>query len=149
MEVEFIFDSALKGLKESVGNFVTSFDHANYQRILKRVDAEEKKESDPRAKVHTKNVKNYIVHLEDASILDSTEYMFQLASSHALTTCKNLSRERGSVADPAWMAIEAQKIAASDKNGFIKEVKVLKGNELVANGMNLFWNVGKGAACEP
>lgn len=56
MEVEFIFDSALKGLKESVGNFVTSFDHANYQRILKRVDAEEKKESDPRAKVHTKNV---------------------------------------------------------------------------------------------
>jgi leucyl aminopeptidase len=47
------------------------------------------------------------------------------------------------------MAIEAQKIAASDKNGFIKEVKILKGNELVANGMNLFWNVGKGAACEP
>jgi hypothetical protein len=56
MEVEFIIDSGLKGMKESVGYFVSSFDNANYQRILKRVDAEEKKESDPRAKVHTKNV---------------------------------------------------------------------------------------------
>ena len=26
---------------------------------------------------------------------------------------------------------------------------MIRGQELVENGMNLFWNVGKGAACEP
>jgi len=42
------------------------------------------------------------------------------------------------------MAAEAQKIA--DKHPEIKEVRMLKGEELPKNGMNLFWNVGKGAA---
>ena len=56
MEVEFVIDSQIAGLKETVGYFVSSFDNANYQRILMRVDKEESKETDPRAKVHTKNV---------------------------------------------------------------------------------------------
>ena len=56
MEVEFVIDSQIAGLKETVGYFVSSFDNANYQRILMRVDQEESKETDPRAKVHTKNV---------------------------------------------------------------------------------------------
>jgi hypothetical protein len=45
-------------------------------------------------------------------------------------TSKNFSRERGSVADPAWMAKEAQKIVASDPNNSIKEIRQIRGNEL-------------------
>jgi leucyl aminopeptidase len=45
------------------------------------------------------------------------------------------------------MAAEAQKIA--DNCPLIKEVRMLKGKELPEHGMNLFWNVGKGAACLP
>ena len=47
------------------------------------------------------------------------------------------------------MANEARKIVASDKNAFIKEVRQIRGKELADLGMNLFWNVGKGAACDP
>ena len=70
-EVEFVMDSRISNLKETAGNFVSAFDQANYQRILKRVEDGEKKDGedvDPRTVGHTKNVKNYVVHLEDASI---------------------------------------------------------------------------------
>ena len=39
-------------------------------------------------------------------------------------------RERGSVADPAWMENEAKKIVDSDKNGLIKEFRVLSAQDL-------------------
>lgn len=150
MMAEFIFDTKIPNLKESVGNFVSQFDHSNYQRILKRVDDKKPEEdADPRTLVHTKNVQDYKIHLEDATIFDSPDYLFQLASAHALLTCKNYSRERGSVADPVWMANEARKIVASDTNAYIKEVRQIRGKELADLGMNLFWNVGKGAACDP
>ena len=77
MEVEFVLDSRIPNLKETAGNFVSAFDNANYQRILKRVDEKKDGEDmDPRSTGHTKNVKNYIVHLEDNSITDTAEYNF-------------------------------------------------------------------------
>jgi len=45
------------------------------------------------------------------------------------------------------MAEEAQKIAANHPQ--VKEVRMIKGKELVDHGMNLFWNVGRGARIPP
>ena len=77
MMAEFIFDSRIPNLKESAGNFVSAFDNANYQRILKRVDDKKPEEdADPRTLVHTKNVQDYQIHLEDTTIFDSPDYQF-------------------------------------------------------------------------
>jgi leucyl aminopeptidase len=131
---------------EGAGQFINSFDSANYEVSLKRV--EEKKEGDdPRTQRHEKNVETYTVHLEDESIMTSEPYLFQMAAASATSACKRLCRTRGSEADPEWMAAEALKIAKNYPG--IKEIRMLKGEELAQNGMNLFWNVGKGAACKP
>lgn len=47
------------------------------------------------------------------------------------------------------MANEARKIVATDTKGYIKEVRQIRGKSLADEGMNLFYNVGKGAACDP
>lgn len=70
---------------------------------------------------------------------------------------KSLVRERGSVATPAWMAKEAEQIVEKfvsineDKTvkDLVKSVKLLSATELQEQGMNLFYNVGKGAASQP
>ena len=71
-----------------------------------------------------------------------------MAMALAKETCKSLVQVRGSVADPEWMMTEAQKIA-KEGNDLIKEVRTLVDQELVAQGMNLFYEVGKGAVSKP
>ena len=108
-----------------------------------------KEGEDPRSQRLTKNVESVAFHYEDASIATSEEYIYQIAAAHARITSKALIRERGSVATPSWMTEQARKIAATAPNGLIREVRVVKGKELEANGMNLFYNVGKGASDPP
>lgn len=96
----------------------------------------------------TKNVENYSVFLEDQSGRDAEAYKLELAMALALETSKSLVQVRGGIADPAWMTAEAQKIAAGGGD-LIKEVRILVDQELVAQGMNLFYNVGKGAVSKP
>ena len=75
LSVNFILSSSIQNLKEGAGNFVNSFDSANYEVSLKR--PEEKKEGeDPRTQRHEKNVETYSVHVEDESILSSDSYKF-------------------------------------------------------------------------
>lgn len=134
-------------MKQCAGHFINKFDDCNYEFSFARPVEESKKTEDTRTHRNEKNVVDYTVHVEDASILTSDEYKFQLAAARAQATCKRLERTRGSDADPAWMAAEAQKIA--DKHPQIKEVRMITGKELVDHGMNLFWGVGRGARIPP
>ena len=70
-----------------------------------------------------------------------------MASSHARLVAKELVRTRGSVATPTWMTDQAQKIASG--SSLVKEVRIIQGDQLVKEGMNLIWNVGKAATSPP
>jgi leucyl aminopeptidase len=102
---------------------------------------------DPRAKRLTKNVEKFEVVLENESEKDKEEYKLEMAKAHAWETAKSLIIVRGSEADPEYMEKQARKIAAT--SDLVKEVRVLEGEQLVKEGMNLFWNVGKGAMSPP
>lgn len=61
-------------------------------------------------------------------------------------TSRHLCETRGSVADPAYMEAKVRDlIKVSDKC----EIEVLDHNKLQEQGMNLFYNVGKGADVKP
>jgi leucyl aminopeptidase len=51
------------------------------------------------------------------------------------------------VATPEYMENEVRKLIHGQKN--IKDLRVVKGKELVDLGMNLLYSVGKGASSEP
>lgn len=80
-------------------------------------------------------------------MLDDSDHKFWVASAKATTLTRNLTNTRGSVATPDYMEEQVRKvIIGQDK---IKDFRVLKGQQLVDLGMNLFYNVGKGATSEP
>jgi leucyl aminopeptidase len=54
---------------------------------------------------------------------------------------------RASIADPEWCEAKVHEVCKDAKQ--VKSVKVIKGQELFDLGMNLIWNVGRGAVKEP
>jgi leucyl aminopeptidase len=60
---------------------------------------------------------------------------------------KRLGLEKGSVATPGWM--EERIVELFDGKTNVKEIRVIRGKELANLGMNLIYNVGKGAVSEP
>jgi leucyl aminopeptidase len=149
-QVDFVFQiEALGG--EQVGNFENSFYASNFEKTYKIADAQkfgEAKPSDSRVNRLTANVESYMVHAENMDLIkQSPEYLFQMAMARAKETSQRLAIVRGSEATPEWMADQA--LALVKDQPLIKEVRVIKGDELVANGMNLFHNVGRGAVSQP
>lgn len=54
---------------------------------------------------------------------------------------------KASIANPKFMEERVREVA--EGHPLVKEIRVIKGQQLVEQGMNLFYNVGKGANCEP
>jgi leucyl aminopeptidase len=75
---------------------------------------------------------------------DSQRLDYVLKAADATLYSRNLANVRGSAATPEYLANEAQKLAALSPK---VTLKVLKGDELVTEGLNLLHAVGKGAAC--
>lgn len=85
--------------------------------------------------------------MENATIKENGSYKYQVASANARKLAKSLTQVRGSEATPEYMWQKVQ--AMCQDQPLVKEVVVLTGRELEEKGMNLFWNVGKGAAVPP
>ena len=148
IEADFIFGSQIDGLAHSAGHFLNEFENFNYEKSYQRPPKEELKEGeDPRSKRLTKNVESVTYHFENPAIQESEDYKLLVASSHARLVAKELVRTRGSVATPTWMTEQAQKIASG--SSLVKEVRIIQGDQLVKEGMNLIWNVGKAATSPP
>ena len=73
--------------------------------------------------------------------------MAKLASAKATEYTRKIANVRGSEADPDYMEARIHELVAGHKN--VAETRVLKGSELADLGMNLFYEVGKGAMSEP
>ena len=143
-DVEFVFSSSISNINELSGHFINNFENKNYESDCKR-PLEVKEGEDPRKTRHLSNVENYSVSLEDESIKDNQTYRFQLAAANSLKLSKSLAQVRGSVATPDYMWNRVKEICNNQPS--IKKITVITGKELEEKGMNLFWNVGKGAAC--
>lgn len=148
-KVDFVWQCPADGA--AVGNFESSFYTANFEKVhriaCKAQNFASSKPTDSRTNRLASNVEGYKVHAESEGFRSSQAYIFQMAMARARETSKSLAIVRGSVATPEWMTAQARALAKGQK--LIKEVRVLKGRELVAHGMNLFHNVGRGAVCPP
>lgn len=58
-----------------------------------------------------------------------------------------MANARGSVGTPEWMEHRIMEVVKD--HAAVKEVRVLDSDQLQELGMNLFYNVGKGADCPP
>lgn len=153
-KAHLIFPSSLLEAQapELLGQFHCTFESDSFESNLKRVDekAEADETKDARARRNGSSVKSFhLYHEKDAHL--APRYLLFKAMSGAKITSKKLCIVRGSEADPEWMTKTAQDLVKNHKNSakLIKEVRVLEGKQLPELGMNLFWNVGKGAASLP
>jgi leucyl aminopeptidase len=94
----------------------------------------------------TKNVEKWRVHTE-SSFKSSYDYQFQMAMCEGKALSTFLARTRGSDATPEWMEKELRKITKGQSA--VKELKIIKGNDLLKHGMNCFHAVGRAATSAP
>ena len=73
--------------------------------------------------------------------------MEKLAAAKATEYTRQIANVRGSEADPCFMEAKIHELVAGHPN--VAETRVLKGEELKDLGMNLFYEVGKGAQSPP
>lgn len=131
-----------------IAHFVNQFMITNWERCSKKEkEAEEGKEVDPRNLRVKQIVEDFDVVLEDEEILSSHEYRFAVARAEGLRLSKHLGTEKGSIATPTWM--EDQIFAYFKDQPLVKKIEVLDSQKLQDLGMNLIWNVGKGAESKP
>jgi len=72
---------------------------------------------------------------------------FWQVSAASTELARNLANARGSHGTPEWMEQQMHDVVKGQKG--VKEVRVLDADQLQALGMNLFYNVGKGATVPP
>jgi leucyl aminopeptidase len=70
-----------------------------------------------------------------------------MASVRAQLKCEVLWQTRATIANPQYMEDRVREIVEGCPQ--VKEMRVIRGKQLVEQGMNLFYNVGMGANCEP
>ena len=141
-----------------LGVFANAFKLSNYEFTKKTpapLDPKEaekpEEEKDSRLLKHTKEISQYrFFHPKLQEVQDSLEYKVWEASAKATVLARNLANTRGSVATPDYMEEQVRKILSETKNkDAVKDVRVITGDKLVEERMNLFYNVGKGATSEP
>ena len=154
-DVEVIASSKIT--TEHLATFHGSFLMTNYEWSKKGnvdEDEDEKKEDDDeevdeRTKRKTKNMDSFnICHEEDT--VQNKDYQFKVACAAATNFARDLANTRGSEATPDWMEEKIREMLVPFHwTDSVRDLRVIKGNQLVAKGMNLFHNVGKGATSEP
>jgi len=135
-ECEFVFAAELGGI---VGHFENAFVMANYEQNTMRQE-----EGKPRV---TSNVLKYTVTCSAEGFNTTDEYRTALAAARATETARRLAQTRATTATPGYMEERAREIAGKHKN--VKEVRVLAGEQLLEQGMNLIHGVGKAATSAP
>ena len=154
-DIEILFSDKID--KDLQGIFANSFQLSNYEFTQKTApevekDAEDKalKEADydSRSKKHGKVIsKVSITTSNQRSVLDDPSNQFWVASAKATKYARDLTNTRGSIATPDYMEDQVRKLIEGKPN--IADFRVIKGQQLVDLGMNLIYNVGKGAISEP
>ena len=79
-----------------------------------------------------------------------SDYRFKKACAEATVFARDLANTRGSEATPDWMEDRVRELLTKfHMTSPVRDLRVIKGQQLVKLGMNLFYNVGKGAISEP
>ena len=130
-----------------LGEFTASLHRANYEFSMKSyIGAEDDwkgDDEDPRKMKHHKAVDAFsVVHeVSDHTLLrDNLE---NLASAQATDYARKVANVRGSEADPDFMEQQIHSLVAGNEK--VREVRVIRGKQLKELGMNLHYEVGKGA----
>lgn len=95
-----------------------------------------------RSKHHSTIDKVDVFH-EDADFNSRQDYLEKIASARATEYTRSIANIRGTEADPDFMEAKIRELVAGNES--VKEVRVIKGQALKDLGMNLFYEVGKGA----
>ena len=139
---------------EHLGIFHNSFHLTNYEWSIKDDTKPEKKEEDEkdgepkdeRLDRKSKLVDSVEVTHEQGTARDS--YHKQMVMAEATHFARNLANVRGSDATPCYMEEQVTKLCDQHKD-LIKEVRVVRGQQLLDEKMNLFHAVGRAALSEP
>jgi leucyl aminopeptidase len=139
--------------EELLGIFANSIHLSNYENCHKKQpeedsNAKEDEDADPRTKRVTKKIENISITAEKGALVETDKFNFHRVTAKATETARNLANCRGSIATPAWMEDQIRELVKKHE-GKIKELRVLDSQQLQDLGMNLFYNVGKGAQVPP
>lgn len=143
---------------EHLGIFANSFYLTNYEFTYKtdpksRFGAEKEETStdedkDTRKDKFTKKVAHVVISAKDSeNVITDPKYAFWIAGARGSEFCRNLANVRGSTATPDYMEEQVRKLVAGKSQ--VKDLRVVKGQQLVDLNMNLLYSVGKGATSEP
>ena len=137
---------------DHVGAFYNSFHLTNYDWNQKSKKPEEpskdEKDFDDRTLRHTKVLDGFQVSHESADLSNNTILKRQIASAEATVFARNLSCTRGTEACPGYMEDRVRELCDKHKE-LVKEVRVIKGQQLLDERMGLFHAVGRAAVSEP
>lgn len=117
----------------------------NYENSQK-TEPEKSDQDDP------KNPKEKLGHTLETLYLDrdlskSKEFTDSISSAYCSLYARDLANTRGSEATPQYMVERAQELYNLYPGSITMEV--ITGEELKSKGLNLLYNVGKGASCPP
>mmetsp|Transcript_7237 Transcript_7237/g.10140 ORF Transcript_7237/g.10140 Transcript_7237/m.10140 type:complete len:179 (-) Transcript_7237:819-1355(-) len=153
-DVEVIASGAIE--PSLLATFHHSFMLSNYEWSQKGdvEDEDEKKddteeEVDERTKRKQKTLDSFTIEHEADPAAGCEDYNFSLRSAEATNFARNLANTRGSEANPGWMETQITDLLAAKSCDKVRDVRVIKGQELVDLEMNLFHSVGKSAISEP
>jgi leucyl aminopeptidase len=129
---------------------LTNYENSHKKQPEKEDNKEPEEDEDDRKARVSKRIESIRVHTEKQEVHDSKANNFWRVSSKATETARNLANTRGSVATPCFMEDAIKKMVSSHPNkDKVKELRVLDAKQLQDLGMNLFYNVGKGAVSQP
>ena len=134
-----------------LGEFTASLHSANYEFSQKsHIGAEEDfkgDDEDPRKMKHHLAVDNVEVVHEQSDFASNEDYIDKMAAAKATEYARKVANVRGTEADPDFMEEQIRNLVAG--NDKVREVRCIKGQQLKDLGMNLHYEVGKGAQSEP
>jgi len=144
---------------ENVGILANSFYLTNYEFSYKtdpksRFGAEAitegvaDEDKDPRKEKFTKKIAHVVISTKDSeNVISDPKYAFWIAAARGAEFCRNVANVRGSTATPDYMEEVVRKLIEGKPQ--IKDLRVIKGQQLVDLNMNPLHAVGKSATSEP
>ena len=136
-----------------LGDFTAALHTANFEfsqrSYIDAADDFKGDEEDPRKSKHHAKIDEFNVSHEQVDFTLTQAYKEKLASARATEYARSIANVRGSEADPEYMEVKIRELVSGSSNEKVREVRVLKGKQLKDLGMNLFYEVGKGAQSEP
>jgi leucyl aminopeptidase len=132
---------------EHLGIFANSMHLSNYEFTLKS----DLKEEDSKEECHDQRTKRTKKTIDSITIAHEKEldqlqsYNFYKHCTDATIFARNLANTRGNPATTQWMEDQVRAMLSqshTDTQKLIKDVRIVRGEELKQQGMNLFYAVG-------